>query len=195
MTAATMLLNAPTNVCPIRAPQGRWNIAPILAGTNDAAGGLTLAQAITSIRALHNLVRNCGFKTIAMTVTPCGTCTVGAQTVITNLDVYIRQYWSTFADAFVDLAINPTLSNSSNSTYYSDQVHWTTAGATIVAGLVSTAINQITEGTPGTYFTSLDASTPNGTVYYCPDCAVGATCAGAGTGAIAKRLNGAWVCQ
>lgn len=35
----------------------------------------------------------------------------------------------------------------------------------------------------------------NGTVHYCPDCTIANPCAGSGTGAIAKRLNGAWVCN
>jgi hypothetical protein len=39
-------------------------------------------------------------------------------------------------------------------------------------------------GTPG-----------NGTVTFCSDCTVAATCAGSGTGAIAKRLNSVWVCN
>jgi hypothetical protein len=35
----------------------------------------------------------------------------------------------------------------------------------------------------------------NGTLYFCPDCTVTNPCAGAGTGALAKRLNGVWVCN
>lgn len=35
----------------------------------------------------------------------------------------------------------------------------------------------------------------NGTVLYCSDCVIGAVCAGSGTGAIAQRLNGVWVCN
>ena len=35
----------------------------------------------------------------------------------------------------------------------------------------------------------------NGAVVYCSDCTIANPCAGAGTGAIAKRLNGAWVCN
>jgi hypothetical protein len=35
----------------------------------------------------------------------------------------------------------------------------------------------------------------NGTIAYCSDCAVGDPCVGGGTGALAKRLNGAWVCN
>ena len=35
----------------------------------------------------------------------------------------------------------------------------------------------------------------NGVTVYCPDCTFANPCAGAGTGAIAKRLNGAWRCD
>jgi hypothetical protein len=35
----------------------------------------------------------------------------------------------------------------------------------------------------------------NGTMIYCSDCTIASPCAGGGTGAIAKRLNGAWVCN
>jgi len=35
----------------------------------------------------------------------------------------------------------------------------------------------------------------NGTLIYCLDCAMTNPCAGGGTGAIAKRLNGRWVCN
>jgi hypothetical protein len=41
-----------------------------------------------------------------------------------------------------------------------------------------------------------DLGTPaNGTVYYCPDCTIASPCMGAGTGSIAKYLNGVWVCN
>jgi hypothetical protein len=48
--------------------------------------------------------------------------------------------------------------------------------------------------TPGVAFAAL--GTPqNGSVVYCSDCTVASPCAGGGTGALAKRLNGAWVCN
>jgi hypothetical protein len=41
-----------------------------------------------------------------------------------------------------------------------------------------------------------DLGTPaNGTLAYCSDCTIAGTCAGSGTGAFAKRLNGVWVCN
>ena len=41
---------------------------------------------------------------------------------------------------------------------------------------------------------NLGAAT-NGSMIYCSDCTIANPCAGGGTGAIAKRLNGAWVCN
>ena len=35
----------------------------------------------------------------------------------------------------------------------------------------------------------------NGSIIYCSDCTIANPCAAGGTGAIAKRLNGAWVCN
>lgn len=35
----------------------------------------------------------------------------------------------------------------------------------------------------------------NGTVVYCSDCTIANPCASGGTGALAKRLNGVWVCN
>jgi hypothetical protein len=36
---------------------------------------------------------------------------------------------------------------------------------------------------------------PNGSLVYCADCIVANPCASGGTGAIAKRLGGIWVCN
>lgn len=36
---------------------------------------------------------------------------------------------------------------------------------------------------------------PNGSLIYCSDCTIASPCAGGGTGALAKRLNGAWICN
>jgi hypothetical protein len=46
-----------------------------------------------------------------------------------------------------------------------------------------------------TAFGSLSGSAPNGTLAYCNDCNIANPCTGGGSGAFAKRLNGAWVCN
>lgn len=43
-------------------------------------------------------------------------------------------------------------------------------------------------------FASLGAAV-DGAMIYCADCTIATPCAGGGTGAIAKRLNGVWVCN
>ncbi len=44
--------------------------------------------------------------------------------------------------------------------------------------------------------TNASLGTPaNGTIVYCSDCTIANPCAGGGTGALAKRLNGVWVCN
>ena len=43
-------------------------------------------------------------------------------------------------------------------------------------------------------FADLGAAT-NGSIIYCSNCTIANPCAGASTGAIAKRLNGIWVCN
>lgn len=45
-----------------------------------------------------------------------------------------------------------------------------------------------------TAFASLGTPT-NGTLIFCNNCTVANPCASGGTGALAKRLNGAWVCN
>lgn len=46
-----------------------------------------------------------------------------------------------------------------------------------------------------TTFSSLSTSVDNGTFIYCSDCTIASPCAGSGSGALAKRINGAWVCN
>ena len=46
----------------------------------------------------------------------------------------------------------------------------------------------------GVAFAALGAPA-NGTLIYCSDCTIASPCAAAGTGSIAKRLNGVWVCN
>ena len=65
-------------------------------------------------------------------------------------------------------------------------------GGTIISAAGSSALSftsfpQVTAanlGTPG-----------NGVFLYCSDCTIANPCAGGGTGALAKRLNGVWVCN
>jgi hypothetical protein len=48
---------------------------------------------------------------------------------------------------------------------------------------------------PGSTIFSGLGTPANGVLIYCSDCTIANPCAGSGTGAIAKRLNGVWVCN
>lgn len=60
-----------------------------------------------------------------------------------------------------------------------------------------TAIPTVLSGPVMLGFTTFaNLGTPaNGTFFYCSDCTIANPCASGGTGALAKRLNGAWVCN
>lgn len=77
--------------------------------------------------------------------------------------------------------------------------------------LAGYTVNYNPDGTGGVYFsgnvkfnaeTTLRSRTnaqlgaeANGTIYYCTDCTIANPCAGGGTGAVAKKIASAWVCN
>ena len=83
-----------------------------------------------------------------------------------------------------------------------DDIAWRNSGNTANIALNHTSADELQWGStsgggfrPGsTVFANL--GTPaNGVLVYCSDCTIANPCAGAGNGAIAKRLNGVWVCN
>ncbi len=66
--------------------------------------------------------------------------------------------------------------------------------AVLRIGNVGTAATGTFMTLPAITFANL-GTPPNGSVAYCSDCLVQAACAGGGTGALAKRLTGGWVCN
>lgn len=75
-------------------------------------------------------------------------------------------------------------------------------GASPLGGVPVLAFNASNEMTVGVGFTTVGSiafaslgTHPNGSLTYCTDCTVANPCAAGGTGAIAKRINGAWVCN
>lgn len=74
--------------------------------------------------------------------------------------------------------------------------------ADVIFGRVGTGIVSLANGSAANgmlqYAATLFANlgTPaNGTTCYCSDCTIANPCASGGTGALAKRLNGVWVCN
>lgn len=122
------------------------DIAVMLEVGND----VILPPFVNSTTGYANVVANCGqlraagFKVVVCTCfARLGTGSSGATTTtITAINTLIRTNWATFADAIADLAANANLSDSTNTTYFqADNVHLTTAGYGVVAGLVQTALS------------------------------------------------------
>jgi hypothetical protein len=62
------------------------------------------------------------------------------------------------------------------------------------SGFTSTGMETFKVTMPGTLFANI-ATPANGTFLYCSDCTITNPCAGGGSGALAKRLNGIWICN
>lgn len=69
-------------------------------------------------------------------------------------------------------------------------------GNTISDGSTSNGVSVASQGIGFAAKIFSGLGTPaNGTIVYCSDCTIANPCASGGTGALAKRLNGAWVCN
>lgn len=73
------------------------------------------------------------------------------------------------------------------------------AQVTITRGVPVGADGSVRVGTGGLVYSGVTfanlGTPPDGTVKLCTDCTYAQPCAGGGTGAIAKRLNGGWRCD
>lgn len=154
-----------STTCARYAPMGQYNIVSVLAGVNDIyQDAATAANVQGYLQSIHAQLHACGFKTIANTITPCGTatCTAGNQTTINSVNTWLRANWTAFADTLVDLAANTNLSDPTNLTYYdSGQLHQTAAGTAIISTLVTAGINAITNGICRTFQKSESAADTN----------------------------------
>lgn len=70
-----------------------------------------------------------------------------------------------------------------------------TIGTPIIEGGAASPYNVATWDYPYTFGQLALTGAVNGTFVYCSDCTFANPCAAVGTGALAKRINGAWICN
>lgn len=89
-----------------------------------------------------------------------------------------------------------TLCNSSSATQ-GQTITWNSASSCYNAVAInSSSATLFSSGILlGQSFYASLGSASNGTMIYCSDCKIASSCANNGTGAIAKMLNGSWVCN
>lgn len=106
--------------------------------------------------------------------------------------------WQGDANTIVATGKNLVFAGNATSPLSNPDVGFTRPSAGIVRVTnASTGYGQLEAGTfslNAVAFASLGTPS-NGTLVYCSDCTIANPCAGSGTGALAKRLNGVWVCN
>lgn len=143
--------NAAAAVDPFYDANRPTNIVAIWAGTNDmAVGGYTPAEVLDDLTVYGQARKAVGWKVLTFTILPrsdpgiSGTFEADRQTA----NAAIRETWSTYADALVDVAADTRIGDagdSNDTTYYNaDKVHLNAAGNAIVAEIVEAAIESLT---------------------------------------------------
>lgn len=139
-TAQQLAFSAPS-IQTLYLPQAKRNVVLLWAGTNDVcAFGRTSEQTITDLRAISDRLRAQGWKVVLATMISRSGC----DAVKNTLNGLIRAQWKQFADDLADVASNANIGADgafANGTYFTDGIHLTAAGASIVAGFFNTSLN------------------------------------------------------
>ena len=106
----------------------------------------------------------------------------GGTTIMRSQGAGILEIMNSAGTGFTRLNLGPILDDSPAIT------------ASVANNLGQGIIINRGDGTNATH-ASLSALATNGSILYCSDCTIANPCASGGTGAIAKRLNGVWVCN
>ena len=181
VTAASATINAATALTGlVPAANGGLGIATVTASTIPVANGAAWVST-----ALPACTRFWSYDTGTRLFSCANTLAVG--TVVASTPLSITAQWNNAGVTFNQFLINVTdAASGATSTLADLQL----GGVSQFSVRKDGAINQV-----GIAFASL--GTPaNGTQTYCPDCTYNSNpCTGASTGAIAKRISGAWRCD
>lgn len=169
----------------------------LIAGTSEQNNkGITLSSgavgnSIFGIDVESNAVSNIedgGFQNSI--ISPVGNGLITILATAQNALLSGREFDSiTITAGAVDTRLSEISWNNSGSGVLTDN-----GTSTIYSGVKKILGNYSADTPPPILFANL--GTPaNGRIFYCSDCTIANPCAGAGTGAIAKRLNGVWVCN
>lgn len=116
-------------------------------GTNDMGlGSRTAAQLYANLQTYCAAVRSGGGMVIVSTLLPrtsYGTSSLGE---FTTFNTNVRTNWASFADGFVDFANNATMGAggaAANTTLYSDGLHPTAYGNSLLAADAAPEINRV----------------------------------------------------
>lgn len=132
-----------SNVLAYRDNRYSRNILTIWAGTNDLINSVSADTVFQAYKEYLLTAREHGFEVLAFTTLPRSGLTAAQEAQRVQLNERLRAEHSTFADGLVDVDSEALLADPSNLTYYSDGTHLTSAGTTLVAALVVSAVNAL----------------------------------------------------
>lgn len=117
-----------------------WEITnDLVTNSVSAATGYANVQAFFN----HRRAANAAAKLVVLTCLPRTTITGTNETSRQTINANIVANWATFADALVDAASIPLLSDPTNLTYYADGTHLTNAGYALVAAAMAPVVNAL----------------------------------------------------
>lgn len=157
----SLLANAPTNVDKEYTNSSVRNVVSIFAGTNDIIQGRSAAQIYADYQTYGTARKAAGFTVIAFTSMSAENRSEAVRTTLNNSlktdfsvstaysGIYLPGPGVTWADVLVDvgsdahLGCNLCWQAGDAATYYTDNVHLTVAGYTIVKNYVYNALRAL----------------------------------------------------
>lgn len=112
-------------------------------GTNDIVGGVSAATIATNIGTIHAARKTSHptVKTVICTIVDRVSFDAAKEAVRATLNADLVANYATYnADAVCNLAADARLSDSTNTTYFSDGTHLTNAGYAVVAELLAPVV-------------------------------------------------------
>lgn len=149
---AAMLTQAQTIVDWRYTPNNSKNVYVFWGGTGDLAIGGSVESTYQNIVDACQGRRLAGFRVIVILIAPRTAATLFGPTFAEfearrlQLNALINANYTQFADGVYDPNSDPRLLDPADTTYYSDGVHMTTAGYTIIAEGVFVAIEDLLDG-------------------------------------------------
>jgi lysophospholipase L1-like esterase len=120
------------------------NVVVVLLGSNDINVGDSAATIQTNLEAYCAARRVAGWDVIVCSILPRTPFSGAQETVRTTVNAWLAANWSSFADAYLDLASVAELADPTDATYYlGDTVHPNVAGNAVLAAQVEAAVQAL----------------------------------------------------
>ncbi len=146
-TVAQQQSLAMAQVLPLDQTPFATNVAVVCAGSTDLAAGGSASTIAAGLATLCGSLRSGGYQVVVATIPARSAATASQQvtlsTAITAVNNAIRSGHATYADAMVDWAADPRLSNYADAAYFADGVHTSDAGDGVKAELVRAALEPL----------------------------------------------------